>query len=61
MDDELGDDSLRVIVQRDLDYSDRMNVIALDEETLSGFVPSTGREDQLRTRWQVRGRTCWCE
>jgi len=40
--DELGDDSLRVIVQRDLDYSDRMNVIALDRETLSGLVPDPG-------------------
>ena len=42
--DELGDDSLRVIVQRDLDYSDRMNVIALDRETLSGLVPSPGEK-----------------
>ena len=40
--DELGDDSLRAIVQRDLDYSDRMNVIALDRETLSGLAPSPG-------------------
>src|SRR5258705_2403891 len=40
--DELGDDSLRVIVQRDLDYSDRMNVIALDRETLAGLVRSPG-------------------
>ena len=42
VEDELGDDSLRIIVQRDLDYSDRMNVIALDRETLSGLVPSPG-------------------
>jgi TolB protein len=40
--DEYGDDSLRTIVQRDLDYSDRMNVIALDAETLQGLVPPLG-------------------
>ena len=40
--DDYGDDSLRVIVQRDLDYSDRMNVIALDESTLGGLVPPAG-------------------
>ncbi len=28
--DDYGDDSLRIIVQRDLDYSDRMTVIALE-------------------------------
>src|SRR5947207_2591925 len=38
------DDSLRVIVQRDLDYSDRMNVIALDRETLVGLVPAPGEK-----------------
>src|ERR1700681_369213 len=36
------DDSLRTILQRDLDYSDRMNVIALDQETLQGLVPRVG-------------------
>ena len=40
--DAYDDDSLRVIVQRDLDYSDRMNVIALDETTLSGLTPAPG-------------------
>lgn len=40
--DEYGDDSLRTIVQRDLDYSDRMTVIALDAETLQGLVPPLG-------------------
>lgn len=40
--DEYGDDSLRTIVQRDLDYGDRMNVIALDDETLQGLVPPLG-------------------
>ena len=42
--DQYGDDSLRIIIQRDLDYSDRMNVIALDEETLSGLVPTAGEK-----------------
>lgn len=40
--DEYDDDSLRTIVQRDLDYSDRMNVIVLDPETLQGLVPPLG-------------------
>ncbi|HEY6733125.1 MAG TPA: hypothetical protein VI256_04915, partial [Roseiarcus sp.] len=40
--DDYGDDSLRVIVQRDLDYSDRTTVIALDDKTLSGLVPPPG-------------------
>jgi TolB protein len=42
--DEYGDDSLRVIVQRDLDYSDRTTVIALDEKTLAGLVPAAGEK-----------------
>jgi TolB protein len=42
--DDYGDDSLRVIVQRDLDYSDRMNVIALDAGTLSGLAPPLGEK-----------------
>ena len=37
-------DSLRLIVQRDLDYSDRMTVIALDNETLTGLVPAPGEK-----------------
>ena len=40
--DVYDDDSLRTIVQRDLDYGDRMNVIALDAETLQGLVPPLG-------------------
>ena len=40
--DDYGDDSLRTVVQRDLDYSDRMNVIALDEETVQSLVPAAG-------------------
>jgi TolB protein len=42
--DQYGDDSLRTIIQRDLDYSDRMNVIALDNETLSGLAPAAGEK-----------------
>ena len=42
--DQYGDDSLRIIIQRDLDYSDRMNVIALDNETLSGLTPAVGEK-----------------
>jgi TolB protein len=37
-------DSLRMIVQRDLDYSDRMTVIALDDETVRGLVPGQGEK-----------------
>src|SRR6187455_992646 len=37
-------DSLRVLVQRDLDYSDRMTVIDLDNSTLSGLVPGPGEK-----------------
>lgn len=42
--DEYGDDSLRTIVQRDLDYSDRTTVIALDESTLNGLMPAPGEK-----------------
>jgi TolB protein len=38
------DDSLRVIVQRDLDYSDRMTVVDLDRSTLDGLVPEPGEK-----------------
>src|SRR5256885_1740760 len=37
-------DSLRVIVQRDLDYSDRMTVVDLDRGTLDGLVPEPGEK-----------------
>ncbi|MFL5479283.1 MAG: hypothetical protein ACJ79X_09715, partial [Gemmatimonadaceae bacterium] len=37
-------DSLRVIIQRDLDYSDRMNVIDLDHSTVTSLVPSPGEK-----------------
>ena len=36
------DDSLRTIVQRDLDYSDRMTVIALDRQEVQDLVPPPG-------------------
>lgn len=42
--DDYDDDSLRTIVQRDFDYSDRMNVIALDEQTVAGLVPAPGKK-----------------
>src|SRR6202140_6007769 len=42
--DDYGDDSLRIIVQRDLDYSDRMTVIALDAPTLAGLEPPPGEK-----------------
>jgi hypothetical protein len=42
--DDYGDDSLRSIVQRDLDYSDRTTVIALDARTLSGLEPAPGEK-----------------
>ena len=42
--DDYGDDSLRIIVQRDLDFSDRMNVIALDAGTVSGLEPPPGEK-----------------
>jgi len=38
------EDSLRTIIQRDLDYSDRINVIDLDRETLSGMAPAPGQK-----------------
>ena len=40
--DDYGDDSLRVIVQRDLDFSDRTTVIALDGGR-SAVVPRRAR------------------
>src|SRR5437762_133542 len=41
---EDDNDSLRVIVQRDLDYSDRMTVIDLDASTVRGLVPEPGEK-----------------
>ncbi len=37
-------DSLRTIVQRDLDYSDRFTVVDLDAETLRGMTPAAGQK-----------------
>ena len=37
-------DSLRTIVQRDLDYGDRMNVIDLDADALRKMVPPAGQK-----------------
>jgi TolB protein len=36
-------DSVRAIVQRDLDYGDRVTVIALDSAALRGLTPAAGR------------------
>lgn len=36
-------DSVRVIVQRDLDFGDRLTVIALDSAALRGLAPAAGR------------------
>src|SRR6476469_968643 len=37
-------DSLRTIVQRDFDYSDRFTVVDLDAETLRGMTPAAGQK-----------------
>jgi TolB protein len=37
-----GGDSVRTILERDLDYSDRFNVISLDTATLAGLTPRRG-------------------
>lgn len=39
----LPGDSIRTIVQRDLDYGDRVTVIALDSAALRGLTPAAGR------------------
>ena len=39
----LPGDSIRAIVQRDLDYGDRVTVIALDSAALRGLTPAAGR------------------
>jgi len=52
--DDYDDDSLRTIMQRDLDYGDRMNVIALDAETLQGLVPPLGGKINFPARGEVR-------
>jgi hypothetical protein len=40
--DPAAGDSVRTIFERDLDYSDRFNVISLDTATLRGLTPSRG-------------------
>jgi TolB protein len=37
-----GGDSVRAILQRDIDYDDRANVIALDDASARGMMPPTG-------------------
>src|SRR5687767_15858040 len=39
----LPGDSVRTIVQRDLDFGDRVTVIALDSAALRGLTPAAGR------------------
>ena len=41
--DETPGDSIRAILQRDLDYSDRINVIALNDSSLRALVPARGK------------------
>jgi len=42
--DTTAGDSARTIIQRDLDYSDRVSPIPLDQSTLMGLVPAPGQE-----------------
>jgi tol-pal system beta propeller repeat protein TolB len=42
--DSTQGDSARTIIQRDLDYSDRVSPIPLDPVTLAGLVPPAGQE-----------------
>lgn len=41
--DRISGDSVRAIVQRDLDFGDRVTVIALDSAALRGLTPAPGR------------------
>jgi TolB protein len=40
--DSVGGDSVRAILQRDIDYDDRATVIALDDASARGMMPKTG-------------------
>ena len=40
--DSTGGDSVRAILQRDIDYDDRANVVALDEASAFGMMPRSG-------------------
>ncbi|MDP9177628.1 MAG: hypothetical protein M3O61_08115 [Gemmatimonadota bacterium] len=42
--DSTPGDSVRAIIQRDLDYSDRVSPIPLDAMTLAGITPAAGQE-----------------
>src|SRR5687768_7973720 len=42
--DSTPGDSVRAIIQRDLDYSDRVSPIPLDAMTLAGMTPAAGQE-----------------
>jgi tol-pal system beta propeller repeat protein TolB len=42
--DSTPGDSVRVIIQRDLDYSDRVSPIPLDAMTLAGITPAAGQD-----------------
>ena len=42
--DTTAGDSIRTIIQRDLDFSDRVSPIPLDAATLSGIAPALGQE-----------------
>lgn len=40
--DSVGGDSVRAILQRDIDYDDRATVITLDDESARGMMPKSG-------------------
>ena len=40
--DSVGGDSVRAILQRDIDYDDRATVITLDDSTVRGMIPKSG-------------------
>ncbi|MBA2708896.1 MAG: PD40 domain-containing protein [Gemmatimonadaceae bacterium] len=42
--DSTPGDSVRAIIQRDLDFSDRVTPLVLDEETLRGMTPTDGQD-----------------
>ena len=41
--DSTPGDSVRTLIQRDLDYSDRVTPLILDDMTLMGMVPAAGQ------------------
>src|SRR3954471_8534929 len=42
--DSTAGDSVRTIIQRDLDYSDRVTPLVLDDATLMGMTPAAGQD-----------------